>query len=114
MLTADTIKYGARLVRWLERQGLHVSNASWCRIPESGCWKLVIESPLVDTQGPIAGYKLVQRGIASSGRSTPLSLTDVCLFGLIGEIFQYWAGNHDTHPVRVRRIGRSGARRVAA
>ncbi len=57
VLVDDKIKGGLAIVDALRQEKVPVSAAFWCRIPESGYWRLVIASQLIDRIGPLEGYR---------------------------------------------------------
>ncbi len=59
VLVDDKIEAGRAIQEELRKEGLRVSGAFWCRIPESGLWRLVIGSRTVDRIGSLEGYRRV-------------------------------------------------------
>ena len=57
VLVEDKIKGGLEIVDALRQEQIPVSTAFWCRVPESGYWRLVIASQLIDRIGPLEGYR---------------------------------------------------------
>jgi hypothetical protein len=57
VLVEGKIKGGLAIVDALRQEQVPVSAAFWCRIPESGYWRLVIASELIDKIGPLEGYR---------------------------------------------------------
>ncbi len=60
-LVAPDVDGGQRLIKKLVRQDFPVLAAFWILVPEAEDWRLVISSPVVDEQGPLAAYKRIQR-----------------------------------------------------
>ena len=57
ILVKENIDGGLAVVKALRADRVPVSMAFWCRIPESGYWRLVIASKSIDRIGPLEGYK---------------------------------------------------------
>jgi hypothetical protein len=57
ILVDEKINAGLAIQEELRKDRFKINSAFWCRIPESGYWRLVIASPLVDRIGPLEGYK---------------------------------------------------------
>lgn len=58
---------GARIVDALQKKNFRVSGAFWYRMPESGFWRLVVGSKLVDRIGPLEGYRRLHGILAQMG-----------------------------------------------
>jgi len=90
VLVDEKIRAGEDVLRELIKAGFPISKAFWCRIPESGYWRLVIGSTLIDRIGPMEGYRrlheiLDQLGLRStlSGSISLLSPSDPTYQGLL-------------------------------
>jgi hypothetical protein len=59
ILVDRQIEAGREIVEALRQDGFPIASRSafWCRIPESGYWRLVIGSKLIDRIGPLKGYR---------------------------------------------------------
>jgi hypothetical protein len=57
VLVEKQIEAGQAIVDALRNSGFPITAAFWCRIPESGYWRLVIGSKLIDRIGPLEGYR---------------------------------------------------------
>ena len=59
ILVDRQIEAGRVIVEALRQDGFPMTTRSafWCRIPESGYWRLVIGSKLIDRIGPLQGYR---------------------------------------------------------
>ncbi len=59
ILVDRQIEAGRAIVEALRQDGFAITLRSgfWCRIPESGYWRLVIGSKLIDRIGPLQGYR---------------------------------------------------------
>lgn len=64
-LVTDEIEGGRQLVDRLKAEGFEVSLAFWVKETNAGRWYLYLASPLVDDQGPGAGYRVVS-GVVQS------------------------------------------------
>ena len=58
-LTDSMMKAGAKLVERLDSDNAEVKSAFWLYISEEKIWKLIIASPLVDSEGPRIFYKKI-------------------------------------------------------
>lgn len=67
VLVDEKIESGKRIIEALRRQRFSISSAFWCRMPESGYWRLVIASPMVDRIGPLAGYRSLNEILRNLG-----------------------------------------------
>jgi hypothetical protein len=57
ILVDQTIKEGLAILDALRKDRFPIAAAFWCRLPESGYWRLVVASKLIDRIGPLEGYK---------------------------------------------------------
>jgi hypothetical protein len=80
ILVRDLISEGERLLEGLRRNRFPVVAALWSYFPESMEWRLVLASPAVDHQGPLAAYGRVQR-VLSGTNPSQLTLSDIALIG---------------------------------
>lgn len=60
-LVAPDVEGGQHLIKELVRQNFPVLAAFWIVVPEAEEWRLVISTPIVDTQGPLAAYQQMQQ-----------------------------------------------------
>jgi hypothetical protein len=75
-LVTEWIEAGKRLTEALDRESFDVVASLWFYDAESGDWRLIIASPLVDRDGPLEAYRAVQRVLGGLGLET-LSLNDI-------------------------------------
>src|SRR5213079_3376918 len=75
VLTDRLIAAGADLTRQLVRSDWPVVGTLWLYEPEINEWRLLIVSPSVDSEGPLAAYRLVSAAL-QSGQSR-LSLDNI-------------------------------------
>jgi len=80
LLVEQEIEDGKKLIEQLEARRFPVSAALWYYFPEKNRWRLVIVSPVADSQGPLKGYGRIQKAL---GEMEPinLSLDDIRLMG---------------------------------
>jgi hypothetical protein len=67
VLVNEQVEMGARVVEALRKNKFPISAAFWYRLPESGFWRLVIGSRLVDKIGPLEGYRRLHAILAQMG-----------------------------------------------
>jgi hypothetical protein len=78
LLTDQLIAAGAELTRKLERSTWPVVASLWLYDSEINEWRLVIASPRVGSDGPLAAYREVSAALQAGGESVlPLSLEDI-------------------------------------
>ena len=78
VLTDQLIAAGAEFTRKLEGRTWPVVASMWLYDPEINEWRLVIASPRVSSDGPLAAYREVSAALQSGGGSLlPLSLEDI-------------------------------------
>jgi hypothetical protein len=73
VLVEDKIRAGAMIREELRKAGFPISATFWCRIPESGYWRLVIGSALIDRIGPMKGYQRLHTILDHLGMRAELS-----------------------------------------
>lgn len=77
-LTDSMMKSGAKLIERLDANGSEIKSAFWLYFSEEKTWKLVIASPLVDSEGPREYYKrVVKANSEASEQEEIISLNDV-------------------------------------
>lgn len=64
VLVEDKIEAGKAIQEELRRSRIPIEAAFWYRMPESGYWRLVIASKLIDRIGPIEGYERLHKALA--------------------------------------------------
>lgn len=79
----DPLTRGGRtLVEFLDSARLDARSALWLYRPDSDDWVLMVALPEVDTKGPRAVYKRIQRLFASHREELrPLKLDDIVVTG---------------------------------
>lgn len=63
-LVDSQIADGARIVGALDNAGVQLDAALWLYSSETGSWRLLLATPLVDTAGPARTYQRVQSALA--------------------------------------------------
>jgi hypothetical protein len=83
------IEVGKDLIRALARDGVPMERVFWYFVPDGEEWRLVIETPLVATDGPIAVYGRIDSLLESMRPRPPLQLSDITVVAsadtLLGE-----------------------------
>jgi len=88
-LTDSMMKVGATLIERLDAKSSEIKSAFWLYFSEEKTWKLIISSPLVDSEGPRDYYKRVVKanGVASAEEEI-ISLNDVGVTNTSNQIVQ--------------------------
>ena len=88
-LTDSMMKAGAKLIERLDANKSEVKSAFWLYYTEEKTWKLIVASPLVDTEGPRNYYKRIvdANALASSDEET-VSLNDIGVTNTKNQIVQ--------------------------
>lgn len=68
-LTEDMISAGIRLTERLDEDSSAIAASFWYLVSEDRSWKLIIASPLVETEGPKSFYKRVMRANSKAAKS---------------------------------------------
>lgn len=63
-LVDSQIADGARIVGALDNAGVRLDAALWLYTSDTGSWRLLLATPLVDTAGPARTYQRVQSALA--------------------------------------------------
>ena len=71
-LVASDIEDGKKAVEALDAERADLRSALWLYVPDASEWRLILSLPVVDHDGPEAGYKLVQRALRKHHVSLPL------------------------------------------
>jgi len=58
-LSNSMMNAGAKLIERLDRKNADIKSSFWMCFPEEKIWKLMIASPLVDSEGPREYYKKI-------------------------------------------------------
>ena len=95
LVTSD-IDAGKRAVDALDAEKADLRSALWLYVPDASEWRLILSLPIVDREGPEAGYKVVQRALAKHEVSLPLRRISV-------------VGVSEPLPQRLRRFVRTPA-----
>ena len=77
LLVDKKIEAARALLGKLKDNGLPISSAFWNYLAEPEQWTLMIASPLVDSEGPLAVYARVDEAVPNDVRNDDLSLRDI-------------------------------------
>lgn len=93
----EMIEAGASLIRQLEEQNAQVCAAFWILDDKESHWKLVIISPLVESEGPLKFFKKINNiyDIAASDEKI-ISLHNIQLINTKSHIFKTMLDIKDT------------------
>lgn len=93
----EMIETGASLIRQLEEQDAQVYAAFWILDDKESHWKLVIISPLVETEGPLKFFKKINSiyNIITSNEKI-ISLHNIQLANTKSRIFKIMLNIKDT------------------
>ena len=76
-LVNDNIAKGFKAIEALDKDGIDIRSAVWLHVPEVSEYRLVLALPVVDREGPEAGYRVVQRSFARHDVELPLRRVSV-------------------------------------
>lgn len=77
-LSDSMMKAGVKLIERLDADNSEIKSAFWLYFSEEKTWKLLVASPLVDTEGPRNYYKrIVDANNKASTEEEIVSLNDV-------------------------------------
>jgi len=83
------IKAGAKLLERLDLEESQVKSSFWLYISDEKIWKLIIASPLVDTEGPRKFYKrIVSANESAEEDEQVVSLNDIGVVNTSNQIVQ--------------------------
>jgi len=68
---------GRRIIAALNDKDMPVVLAAWLHSANDGKWQLIIASPNVETQGPLAVFRVIQQELAKEKLPVPLSAIGV-------------------------------------
>lgn len=88
-LSDSMIKAGAKLVKRLDSEKSQVKSAFWLYTSDEKIWKLIIASPLVDSEGPRNFYKrIVTANESAEKHEEVVSLNDIGVTNTNNQIVQ--------------------------
>ncbi len=88
-LTDSMVKVGALLIERLDSKNSEIKSAFWFYFPEEKTWKLMIASPLVNSEGPRDYYKrVVAANDLASETEEIVSLNDIGVTNTSHQIVQ--------------------------
>lgn len=76
-LVEKDIEAGSRLLKELDSERTDISSALWLYFDEDARWRLLLASPIVDAQGPLAAYTRVQEALAKLPVEERPEFTDI-------------------------------------
>lgn len=105
-LVERDLETGARLVRLLDEAGVDVRSALWLYTEETERWKLVIQTPLYESEGPLEAIHAVLDMMREKIPSDELSSGDVIITGRRNDVIralhtQYHTGPRDIDGIRL-------------
>lgn len=80
-LRGVNIRGGQRLLAALLKADFDIQTALWLFLSDSGRWRLVLGSPLVDQEGPRSVYARVDSELVNLKPHVRISLTDIKVVG---------------------------------
>lgn len=88
-LTDSMMQAGAKLIERLDASNSDIKSAFWLYFSEEKIWKIIIASPLVDSEGPRNYYKrVVEANSQASEQEETISLNDVGVTSTSNQIVQ--------------------------
>jgi len=88
-LSDSMLKAGVKLIERLDADGADIQSSFWLYAEEDKIWKLIMASPLVDTEGPREYYKKIHvaNSLADDLEET-ISLHDISVTNTSNKIVQ--------------------------
>ena len=77
ILVERWIEVGEMLTQTLEEAEFPLVASFWLYTDESGRWRLMLASPLVDQKGPLKAYEKIQKVLRRKPELKPLTLSDI-------------------------------------
>lgn len=88
-LTDSMMKGGAKLIERLDAKNSEIKSSFWLYLSEEKTWKMIIASPLVDSEGPREYYKrVVEANAVASDQEEVIPLNDVGVTNTSNQIVQ--------------------------
>ncbi len=88
-LSDSMMKAGAKLVERLDAENAKVKSSFWLYFSEEKTWKLIVASPLVDSEGPREYYKkVVAANELAEDSEEIISLNDIGVTNTSNQIVQ--------------------------
>ena len=88
-LSSPMVQAGFNLIERLDNSGSQIKSAFWLYFSEDKAWKLIIASPLVDSEGPREFYrKIVNANAIADENEEVISLNDIGVTGPNNHIVQ--------------------------
>jgi len=88
-LSDSMIQSGIKLIERLDAVNTNIKSSFWFYVSEEKIWKLIIASPLVDTEGPREYYKkIVEVNSLAEELEETISLHDISVTNTSNQIVQ--------------------------
>lgn len=88
-LSDSMMKAGAKLIERLDANNSEVKSAFWLYLSEERIWKLILASPLVDSEGPRGYYKRIDDANKQANEiEEVISLNDIGVTNLVNQMVQ--------------------------
>jgi len=88
-LSDSMIQSGMKLIERLDAINANIKSSFWFYVSEEKIWKLIIASPLVDTEGPREYYKkIVEVNLLAEEIEETISLHDISVTNTSNQIVQ--------------------------
>jgi len=88
-LSDSMIKAGAKLIERLDAQHTEIKSSFWLYLPEEKIWKMMLASPLVDSEGPRKYYEKVVAANEQAAESEEIiSLNNIGVTNTTNQIVQ--------------------------
>lgn len=105
-LVERDLENGARFVRLLDESGIAVRSALWLYSEETERWKLVIQTPLYESKGPLEAIRAVLDVLRENIPTDDLSSSDVTITGRRNDVIRalhtkYHTGPRDIDGIRL-------------
>jgi hypothetical protein len=88
ILVDSDIQAGNRLIQLLDQTNLGVIGALWFYVSEAQEYRLLLVTPLLDTEGPEACYTILQSTINNLQPDFRISLDDISVLSPRDRLFQ--------------------------
>jgi len=95
---------GEELIKRLDDHGFPVDAAFWLYSTDSGVWRLMIASQVVDQKGPKGAYHLVQTVLAKMPPDFGISLHNITMLSPKADLVKLFRSVIHTGPKAISRI----------
>ena len=97
LVEAD-VQEGRRLIQALDEKGFSLRAALWFYLPDLAEWRLLLGSPLVDTDGPKLAYRRVQAVLTRMSPPSRLTLQSISIVSARDPLIQLLSSAIQTGP----------------